>query len=87
MERPSFDDLSTSTYKFNDPSMSTSNHELNTDLIDMVQDRPFFGTINEDPYTDLKEFEDLCSHLVILGMTQKTVNWKLFSFSLMGRAE
>jgi hypothetical protein len=53
----------------------------------MVQDRPFFGTINEDPYTDLKEFEDLCSHLVILGMTQKTVNWKLFSFSLMGRAE
>jgi hypothetical protein len=53
----------------------------------MVQDRPFFSAINEDPYIHLKEFKDLCSHLVILGMAWKTVRWKLFPFSLMGRAE
>jgi hypothetical protein len=87
IKRPSFHDLSTSTYEFNDLSTSSSNHELNPDLIDMVQDRPFFSAINEDPYIHLKEFKDLCSHLVILGMAWKTVRWKLFPFSLMGRAE
>jgi hypothetical protein len=87
MERPSIHDLSTSTYEFNDPSMSSSNHELNPDFIDLVQDRPFFGPINEDPYIHLKEFKDLCSQLVIPGMTQKIVKWKLFPFSLMEKAE
>jgi hypothetical protein len=64
MESSSFHALSTSTYEFNDPSVSSSNHELNPDLIDMVQDRPFFVVIKEDPYIHLKEFEDLCSHFV-----------------------
>jgi hypothetical protein len=44
MERPSFYDLSTSTYEFNDPSMSSSNHELNPDLIAMVQSHTFSRT-------------------------------------------
>ena len=87
MERSSFHDLSTSTYEFNDPSTSSSNHELNPDLIDMVQDRPFFGAINEDPYIHMKEFEDLCSRLAIPGMTHETVRWKLFPFSLIKEAE
>jgi hypothetical protein len=58
MERPSFHDLSTSTYEFKDLSMFSSNHELDPDLINMVQDRPFSGAINEDSYIHLKEFKD-----------------------------
>jgi hypothetical protein len=69
MERQSIYDLSTSTYEFNDPSMSSSNHELHFHITGMVQDRPFFGTINENPYFHLEKFEELCSHLVLPGMT------------------
>jgi hypothetical protein len=63
MERPSFYDLSASTYEFNGPSISTSDHELHFYIMDMVKDRPFFGVINEDPYFHLEEFEELCSCL------------------------
>ena len=40
-----------------------------------------------DPYKHLQEFEELCSGLVILGMTQEALQWKLFPFSLIERAE
>jgi hypothetical protein len=87
MERPSFHDLSTSTYEFNDPSSSSSNNELNPDLIAMVRSHTFSGAINEEPYDHLQEFEEMCSFLVVLGMTQETLRWKLFHFSLTGRAK
>jgi hypothetical protein len=32
-------------------------------IMDMVQDRPFFGVINADHYFHLEEFEELCSCL------------------------
>ena len=53
----------------------------------MVQDRPFFGAINEDPYLHLEEFEELCSSLAMPDITQDTMRWKLFPFSLIGEAE
>jgi hypothetical protein len=59
MEKPSFYDLSASTYEFNDPLTSTSDHELHFHIMGMVQDRRFFGAINEDPYFHLEELEEL----------------------------
>ena len=53
----------------------------------MVWKRPFSGEIHEDPYEHLQEFEELCSGLVILGITQEALRWKLFPFSLIERAE
>ena len=53
----------------------------------MVRRRPFSGEIREYPYEHLQEFEELCSGLVILGMTQEALRWKLFPFSLTKRAE
>ena len=44
----------------------------------MVRKRPFSGEIHEDPYEQLLEFEELCSGLEILGMTQEALRWKLF---------
>ena len=52
----------------------------------MVRKRPFSGEISEDPYDHLQEFEELCSSLVIPSMTQETLWWKLFPFSLTERA-
>jgi hypothetical protein len=53
----------------------------------MVQDRSFFGAINEDPYFHLEEFEELCSRLVLPGMMQESIRWKLFPLSLLEREE
>ena len=33
------------------------------------------------------DFEQLCSLFAIAGMTQDTLKWKLFPFSLIGKAE
>ena len=38
-------------------------------------------------YEHLQEFEKLCSGLVILGMTQEALQWKLFPFSLIESAD
>ena len=53
----------------------------------MVRKRPFSREISEDPYDHLREFEELCSGLVVLGLTQEALRWKLFPFSLIERAE
>ena len=54
---------------FESSPYSSSNHELDPGFIAMVQKRPFSGEIHEDPYEHLQEFKELCSGLVILGMT------------------
>ena len=74
--------------EFFEPSpYSSSNHELDPGFIAMVWKRPFSREIHEDPYEHLLEFEELCSCLEILGMTQEALWWKLFPFSLTERAE
>jgi hypothetical protein len=45
------------------------------------------GDKDESPYSHLREFEQLFSCLVIAGMSQDTLKWKLFLFSLTGRAK
>ena len=50
------------------------------DLIAMIQEQPFYGQVDEDPYTHLREFEQLCSCRSISGMTQETLKWQLFPF-------
>ena len=39
------------------------------------------------PYTHLQEFEENYSLLIIPGMNQNTLRWKLFPFSLTERAK
>jgi hypothetical protein len=61
--------------------------EIRPGFIAMVREQPFSGLEDENPYTHLREFEQLCSCLAIVGMTQETIKWKLFPFSLLGRAK
>jgi len=53
----------------------------------MVREQSFSGQEDENPYTHLQEFEQLCSCLNISDMTQETIKWKLFPFSLLGRVK
>ena len=75
MEQPSFPQLSTLKGEFSKPlSSSSSRHELGPGFISMVRQRPFSRVINDDPLDHLQEFEELCSSLVIPGMTQEILH-------------
>ena len=65
----------------------TDSFELRPAFIAMVQDQSFSGRERENPYHHLREFELLCSCLTIPGVSQGTIKWKLFPFSLVERAK
>ena len=56
-------------------------------LIAMVQARPVSRLENKNPCNHLLEFEETCLCLRISGITQETLRWKLFPFSLMGKVK
>jgi hypothetical protein len=53
----------------------------------MVQDQFFSGEGDENPYSHLNEFEQTYACLCIAGMLDETLRWKLFPFSLAGKAK
>ena len=65
----------------------TPSYELRLSLISMVQEQSFSGEGDENPSTHLREFEQTYACLHIAGMSHETIKWKLFLFSLMGRAK
>jgi hypothetical protein len=57
------------------------------DLITLVRELSFSRLESQNPYNHLFDFEHLFSGLAIAGMTQDTLKWKLFPYSLKGKAE
>ena len=91
MSFSSIHQLSTSEDEFSEPSTSsrhftTSSYELHPRIISMVWAQTFSGLETEDPDLHLQVFEELCSCLEIPGMSQETLKWKLYPFSLLGKA-
>ena len=68
------------------PILSPS-YELHPSFIAIVQKLSCAGEEDENLYTHLHDFEQLCSWLLIEGMTRNTLKWKLFPLSLMGVAK
>ena len=92
MKPTSLQNPSVSKGEFSEPPLSSkptlsSGCELCPSLVAMVQAQPFLGHYNENPCHNLHEFKEMCSCLSILGMTQETLKWKLFPFSLMEKAK
>ena len=90
MKPTSFQNPSTSKGKFSEPPPKptfSSSYELHPGLIAMVRAQPFSEHDNKDPCNHLLVFEEMCSCLSISGMTQQTLKWKLFPFSLMEKAK
>jgi len=85
-----FDYAAASGAELEAPSSSQAilavHYELRPSLIAMVQENPFSGEGDENPYTHLRDFEQLCSCIHIQGMRRVTHKWKLFPFSLTGKA-
>jgi hypothetical protein len=65
----------------------TDGYEIHPAFIATVWEQTFSGKEGENPYVHLREFEQLCSCLNILGMKHETLKWKLFSFSLSERVK
>jgi hypothetical protein len=60
-------------------------YELRPWLIEMVQTNTFLGIEDEDPYHHLQQFEQTCDCLHIEGMSDETIRWKFFPFTLKGK--
>ena len=65
----------------------SDSYELRPSFITKVQEHIFSGDEKENPYIHLREFEQVCSCLHISSMSQETLKWKLFPFSLTGLAK
>ena len=65
----------------------TPGYELRLCFIKLIRDKFFLGEGEENPYSHLQEFEQTCACLHIASMSDETLWWKLFPFSLMGRAK
>ena len=68
-------------------SIIAPSYELRPCLIKLIREQSFLGEGNENPYSHLQEFEQTCACLRIAGMSDKTLRWKLFLFSLTERAK
>jgi hypothetical protein len=79
-------DLSLRPAESSKPILSPG-YELNLELIAMVKDQSFSGKVNENPYSYLREFEQICACLHIKGMSYETLRWKPFPLSLIGKAK
>ena len=66
--------------------IQTPSYRLSPRLIALVQSLSFSGEGDENPYLHIRDFEQTCDCLRIEGMSDKTLRWKLFPFSLKGKA-
>ena len=85
MEQPTILNLSAPKGEFIEPPQSSkptiaSSYELCPSFIAMVREQAFLGLDYENPYHHLREFEQLCACLTILGISQETLQWKIVSF-------
>jgi hypothetical protein len=62
-------------------------YELCPCFINMICGQSFSGEGDANPHSHLRKFEETCACLCITGMSNETLRWKLFLFSLMGKAK
>jgi len=67
-------------------SIQTCSYRLSPWLIVFVKSLSFSGEGDENPYLHIRDFEQTCDCLRIEGISDETLCWKLFPFSLKGKA-
>ena len=65
----------------------TPGYELYPCFIKLIREQSFSVEGDENPYSHLREFEQTYTCLRIVGMSNETLRWKLFPFSLTGIAK
>jgi hypothetical protein len=64
-----------------------SGYELCPCFINMIWEQSFSGEGDANSYSHLQEFEQIYACLHIAGMLDESLRWKLFPFSLTGKAK
>jgi hypothetical protein len=50
-------------------------YEIHLDFISLVRELNFAGGSDENPYTHLQDFEEICATLMISRMNHETLKW------------
>nr|GEV07956.1 putative ribonuclease H-like domain-containing protein [Tanacetum cinerariifolium] len=69
------------------PEIAATNFELKHGLINLVQNKQFFGHEKEDPHAHLRYFNKITSTMRVSNVPNSTIKLMLFSFSLEGAAQ
>nr|GFB24643.1 reverse transcriptase domain-containing protein [Tanacetum cinerariifolium] len=68
------------------PEITTNNFELKHGLINLVQNKKFFGHDKEDPHAHIRYFNKITSTMRVPNAPSSSIKLMLFSFSLEGAA-
>nr|GEV29637.1 reverse transcriptase domain-containing protein [Tanacetum cinerariifolium] len=68
------------------PEITANNFELNHGLINLVQNKQFFGHDKEDPHAHIRYFNKITSTMRIQNVPSSSIKLMLFPFSLEGAA-
>nr|GEY49354.1 reverse transcriptase domain-containing protein [Tanacetum cinerariifolium] len=68
------------------PKIAANNFELKQGLINLVQNKQFFGHDKEDPHAHIRYFNKIASMMRVPNVPSSSNNLMLFSFSLEGAA-
>nr|GEV77984.1 reverse transcriptase domain-containing protein [Tanacetum cinerariifolium] len=68
------------------PEIAANNFELKHGLINLVQNKQFFGHDKEDPYAHIRYFNKITSTMRVPNVPSSSIKLMLFPFSLEGAA-
>nr|GEV48760.1 reverse transcriptase domain-containing protein [Tanacetum cinerariifolium] len=68
------------------PEIAANNFELNHGLINLVQNKQFFGHDKEDPHSNIRYFNKITSTMRVPNVPTSSIKLMLFPFSLEGAA-
>nr|GEZ86291.1 reverse transcriptase domain-containing protein [Tanacetum cinerariifolium] len=68
------------------PEIAATNFELKHGLINLVQNKQFFGHDKEDPHAHIRYFNKITSTMRVPNVPNSTIKLMLFPFSLEGAA-
>nr|GFA01884.1 reverse transcriptase domain-containing protein [Tanacetum cinerariifolium] len=69
------------------PEIVANNFELKHGLINLVQNKQFFGHDKEDPHAHIRYFNKITSTMRVPNVPSSSINLMLFPFSLEGAAQ
>ncbi|GKF88103.1 hypothetical protein Tco_0258980, partial [Tanacetum coccineum] len=68
------------------PEITANNFEIKHGLLNLVQNKQFFGHDKEDPHAHIRYFNKITSTMKFLNVPNTSVKLMLFPFSLEGAA-
>nr|GEY82262.1 reverse transcriptase domain-containing protein [Tanacetum cinerariifolium] len=69
------------------PEITAKNFEFKHGLINLVQNKQFFGHDKEDPYAHIRYFNKITSTMRVPNVPSSSIKLMLFPFSLKGAAQ